>query len=317
MYSHTVSMYREWKMFYSVIHSSVSVSLVGSLTSVNSRWLCCMVSHGAPDKDISFDNRVYFMFFSQSDSPLIMWLLAASMLSSFTLPARPTNIPSWSRGHVPFIYPCTKYVCSFSEGKCSICRSYSPRSERKSWNTPRYFFGKADLCLHSVVLRPITVTSAFLTMLGISSACLAPHTQSSCLEILLLAASPNLSVGAWHKIGIFCIALRKMWNTGEMSNQNGYGQVKCKSTLCPYCKSRRKKSLLLAPERERVCVCARARTQHASQREDFWRSWVFSSTVVGGGLDLGDIMHRDNNSNLNYCSSSHAKELLSPKLCME
>lgn len=28
--------------------------------------------------DISFDNRVYFTFFSQSNSPLIVWLLAAS-----------------------------------------------------------------------------------------------------------------------------------------------------------------------------------------------------------------------------------------------
>jgi len=37
-----------------------------------------VVSHGAPVKDISFDNMVYFTFFSQYDSTLIMWLLAAS-----------------------------------------------------------------------------------------------------------------------------------------------------------------------------------------------------------------------------------------------
>lgn len=39
--------------------------------------LCCLVSHSAPDKDVSVDNRAYFTFISQSDSPLITWLCLA------------------------------------------------------------------------------------------------------------------------------------------------------------------------------------------------------------------------------------------------
>lgn len=45
--------------------------------------------------------------------------------------------------------------------------------------------------------------------------------------------------------------------------------------------------------------------------------FFFSSEAVKD-LDLGDIMHRENNkSNLDCCGSSHVKELFSPKLCMK
>lgn len=175
-----------------------------------------------------------------SHNLILLWLCGFSLLLGLFFTCKTYRRPFWVKGSHPTYIASYQVLLRLQQGMCSgkrsICSFYSPRSERKSWNTSKYFLRKADQCPQSMALRPITVTSAFLTMLGISSACLARHIYSWCSEILLLAASPDLTVGAWHKIGIFYITLRKMWNTGEMSDQNAYGRVKCESTLCPYWK---------------------------------------------------------------------------------
>lgn len=202
-----------------------------------------------------------------------MWLLTSSWFILYLQDLQTSLLGQGVTSHLliasyQVLLQLQQGVCS---GKHSIWSSYRPRSERKSWNTSKYFLRKADQCPQSMALRPITVTSAFLTMLGISSACLAPHTSSSCSEVLLLAASPNLTAGAWHKIGIFYIALRKMWNTGEMSDQNAYGRVKCKSTLCPCCKSRRKYLHCWNVRRAKECMCVHG----ASQRDTIMKKLIF------------------------------------------
>ena len=213
------------------------------------------------------------------------------------------------------------YIASYQElqqlqqgacsGKCSIFRSYSPRSKRKSWNISKYVLRKADQCAQSVALSPITVTSAFLTKLGISSACLVPYSYSSCSEILLLATSPNLLWGLCIRLVYFIW----LWGRCEMPNQNVCGKVKCESTLCTYWKSRRVNLHCwnICRAREHVCVCS-------MHLKDIWfmkklifltqcgcQSWIKVIPYTEKIITVSSII----------VAAVTSKSFFSPKLCME
>lgn len=140
--------------------------------------LVCVVSHGAPDRDS--DNRVYFTFFSQSDSLLTMCDFSSSWFVLYF-----QDVLSWSRGHIPLMQPHTKYFCSFSTKyvleNTPPADPTAPSQKEKAEISQNTFSGRQFL-RHPVVLCdqcPVHGTKllacVFSTMLPeISGACQAP-----------------------------------------------------------------------------------------------------------------------------------------------
>lgn len=140
--------------------------------------LVCVVSHSAPDRDS--DNRVYFTFFSQSDSLLTMCDFSSSWFVLYF-----QDVLFWSRGHIPLIQPHAKYFCSFSTKyvleNTPSADPTAPSQKEKAEISQNNFSGRQFL-RHPVVLCdqcPVHGTKllacVFSTMLPeISGACQAP-----------------------------------------------------------------------------------------------------------------------------------------------
>lgn len=128
------------------------------------------MSHSAPDKDIPFDNRVYFTF-------SFSFLVSSSVIL---------------------------YLQDLWQGMFWKMFNFQVPGQKGKAEIPQKTFSGRQINAHSPWhYRPITVTSAALTMLGISTYLLLMlRSVVGCLTYL--------TVGAWQKIGMFYSALRKM-----------------------------------------------------------------------------------------------------------
>lgn len=148
--------------------------------------------------DISFDNRVYFTFFSRSYSPLIMWLLAASS-SWFILCLQDLQTSLSGQGVTSHLYSLIPST-SAASARGALCKMINfqvlqpqVRKDKLKWLKILSQESRSVPTVHGT--KTNYSDQCFLTMLGFSSACLAPHTHSLCSEMLSLAASPNLCGG--------------------------------------------------------------------------------------------------------------------------
>lgn len=133
------------------------------------------VSHCAPDRDS--DNRVYFTFFSQSDSLLTMCDFSSSWFVLYF-----QDDLFWSRGHIPLIQPHAKYFCSFStkyileNTPSADPTALSQKEKAEIWQNT--FSGRQFLC-HPVVLCDQCLVHG-TKMLACVFSTMLPETSGAC-----------------------------------------------------------------------------------------------------------------------------------------
>lgn len=129
------NVYQEWKIFYHLVYSGILDYLESTLTSVrHSLWAIVLQIETLTTGLTSHFSHSLSLFWPCVTSPLL------GLFFTFTCPFLVKG------SHPAYTDSCQVLLQlqhQVHSRKYSFCRSYSPKSERKSWNRAKYFIRKA------------------------------------------------------------------------------------------------------------------------------------------------------------------------------